>query len=494
MNTSSSVRLAAFAAVLALVGAGCPSAPTPETSTPGTTTNTNPPAHQNAENGFGKLPRPMIGRSASITSAQAGGLMTAPGIAAPMANDMAMATPAPTMIGRPLPIPYPNPKPVTVEYSVSGTLPTWDASGDVLQVTRALPDAGMASAFAQHAGLPTQALGSGSTISSVSLQWTDPQKFQWSFDVRGRMVSFWKQDQSVQPADQNKQPTLDKNAAIAAANAFLDAHGFSAVRQSGATVDDQQWNIMAEQVKDVATKSAIYPCPLPVDARVSAVAPVLPSTPEAVSGSGGGSAGSVGSAVSEPAIMPPCGWWPQIVTVFYGGTRDGKPVTDSYGNLYRANSISVTLGTYQVTGGNLQLEEQVDHANYPLISKDDAMKRLQSGDLNPIWPWGSETHTIKVHIATLELVWMRYDSWEDNNTQTYYLPAIRATGTVDRGIKGQESEPYTTIVPLVADSAFADSDTSVPPPVAIPLNTPGMMPIKDAPQPQTAPGSGPNVY
>jgi len=363
-------------------------------------------------------------------------------------------------------IPYPpGNRPVTVEYSINGQLPSWDSSGDVLQVSRNLPDAQTAGAFAHNAGLPSQALDSKASITSVSLQWKDSDDFQWSFDAAGRYASFWKnvaypEKTTEQPGKQN----YDKNEIIAVADRFLDAHGFSAIRAGGGEIEDQQWiGIMQGKPSD----SAIYPCPL--EGGTSGGGVMAPQAKSATVSSPGVSVGAGIAAQPGIIVRPiPCGWWPQQVTVFYGGTREGKPVVDASGNAYRPNSVTVDISSKQVMSGNLQLEENVERASYPLIDADTARKRLQSGGLNPVWPWGSETKTIKVSLDKLDVVWMRYDAWQENGNQTYYLPALRAKGTVNRGIKGQQPEDYVMLVPLVADGAFEDQ-TVTPPPVIEPM-------------------------
>jgi hypothetical protein len=510
MTTHPSVRLAALVSVFAFIGAGCakPVQPTPLPS-PQNPAGQTGGSVQSPELGFGKLPMPAIasasanfaggnlhianssGPEASVTQDTSGAVAMMPnfvsgsGIAIP-----GRATPAmpPTLM------PPPNLHPATVEYLIDKAMPSWNTSGDVLQVEHALPDAGTASAFAQNAGLPPQALSSDSTISSITLQWIDPEQYQWSFDVRSRSVSFWSQKEGQ--VDTSTKPSPDKDAAIAAANAFLDAHGFSSISQSGASVDDTQWNmLMGTAGNSGSAKDVIYPCPMMGSG--------------ANSGSGGASVGIMNSAkaVASSAIampikpgmpsIPPCGGWSQPITVYYGGTRDGKPVTDAYGNPFRANSVSVNVSSNEVMNGNLQLDENVNHASYPFIDKDTATKRLQAGGLNPVSQWAyNGARNITVHLTQLDIVWMRYDSWEEGDNQTYYLPALRATGTTDYGIKGQTPQPYTTLVPLVADSAFADTGTSTsPPPTPAPLPAvSGGMPIKGAPEPQSMPGSGPNVY
>jgi hypothetical protein len=112
-----------------------------------------------------------------------------------------------------------------------------------------------------------------------------------------------------------------------------------------------------------------------------------------------------------------------------------------------------------VTGGNVVYAENLIRSAYPLLDSATVLKRLQEGGRNPVYPWGGESKDIQATIEKVELAWLRFDSWTDNKQQTYYIPAISASGHVDRGIAGQEPEEYHTTVALVKDDAFAEEGT-----------------------------------
>jgi hypothetical protein len=173
-------------------------------------------------------------------------------------------------------------------------------------------------------------------------------------------------------------------------------------------------------------------------------------------------------AVGEAKLIypSPC-WYPQEVTVFYGSSLEGRPVVDAGGWPFRLSSVQVSVSDYSVRGGNVQMMQGLDRSAYPLISAEEAMKRLEAGGRNPAYGWGTED--VNVTIDTAELAWMRFDSWKDNKQETYYLPALAARGTVDRKIEGQEPEAYYTVVPLVSDEAFDLGDGGVPVPLPMPV-------------------------
>ena len=440
--TSSISRVAAFSSLL-FIGAGCAVTPFPPAGGP----------TPSAKMGFGRLPSPLAAASEAATR------LSAPQYAAGDTNaaaptmmgssvsggGVAVAVPAqPTMV-RPIPAPYPSPKPVSVEYSIDAELPSWGAEGDALLVKTTLPDAATVGQLASRSGLPAQAIGNSDTITSVNVQWLDADKFQWTFDAGSRSVSFWKQETNPvvygDGTGAKQPPQVPDQDVLRIADAFLDAHGFSAVRQSGGTVEQSPRILPMMGAAVSADVPPSYPCPA-IDAR---------ATEPAVKGE------------AMPTIYPyPCGGWQETVTVVYGGMRDGRPVTDAYGNPQQSATVTVNLSTKGVSGGYLQLDQNMDRSAYPLIDAATARKRLQSGGQNPVWPWGSENRTIKVRVTKIEIVWIRYDSWQNGATQTYFIPGLRATGTVDRGIAGSQPEEYRTVVPLVNDSAFDQETTPFP--------------------------------
>lgn len=395
-------------------------------------------------------------------------------LAAPMmtAGAAGVATPS---IARTIPAPYPYRKPVAVEYRLEAALPSWEATGNVLQPINSLPDPEAASAFVQNAGLPATVLNSKAAVTSLNIQWNDTDNYQWNFMADVPSISFTTLATYTEPSTRLPANKTDTQRALHAANTFLEGHGFSSIVASGGVIDES---------------SFAYPCPM-MDAA-------------------GGSSGSAAldAAVSnvappaKPSIMPyPCGGWSSYVSVLYGGTREGKRVVEVDGSPFRGTSLQVDTEAYHVTSGLIQLDQNMDRSSYALIDQNRAKAQLQSGGLNPVWPWGSERNTIIVHLTKIEQVWMHYASWHDGQNTTYYIPALLASGTVDRGMqltKGSSAETYTALVPLLTDDAFEPLNNQSIPPTPVPLPAiQGGMPIKGAPEGQTAPTGGvtaPNIY
>ncbi len=469
----SSLVISAVAALL-VFGAGC-----------NRSTVLQPPPKQPSApaetKGFGLLPaisapgtlgspEAISARASSVASpiaAPVASMMNAVGeggaAAGTVAKDAAVGTNA--MMVRPEPYPM---KAAPVRYDISAALPTWGAEDSVYRVRPArLPTSGIA-ALATASGLPSQVIGSNPDVRSINVSWKDADGLTWSFDGYGRSLSFWKETDvrtlTEQASDEKRARTIEDTDAIRIADAFLARKGFSSIPHGSAEVE-KPWGY--------GTEPTFAPCP---------ISP-MPYLKEAPPEEGAGVAGASGSAtVDSKMIVGPCGdWYPQQVTVTYTAQVDTRNVHDAGGWPFRAISIQIDIATKEVTGGNVWLSPETDSSRYPLISSADALKRLKDGGRNPIYPYyaGDDVKEITVRIESASLVWMRYDAWQNNQQQTYFVPALAAEGTVS--YTSERSDVYRTVVPLVADDAFGGTDQPTIVPmgavkVSEPASAPAMMP------------------
>lgn len=144
------------------------------------------------------------------------------------------------------------------------------------------------------------------------------------------------------------------------------------------------------------------------------------------------------------------------VSVMYPEMRNGLPVVGAGGWPSNRASVTVDIESNTVMGGNYFQLNQEDSSSYPLISSEEALKRLNMGGSNPVYGWYGEAGVseVRVTISSAKIGWMRHETWENNRSRVFILPALVAEGTIDRGMKDQEPEKYQTVVPLVADEAF----------------------------------------
>lgn len=434
--------------IVSLIAAGCPSA-VPKLGV-------QRPSSVAAKQGFGKLPKLGDGASAEqVANPSAAYTRTAPSAplalkdqavgSAPSAGGVAMPS-SPTMIRPiPYPYPYPQPHPVTVEYLLEGTMPSWGSEGEVARSAVLQTDPSTLAAIGSRIGVPAAVLNGATKFTSFNAQWQDADQIQWGLDSGSNALSFWKNVPYQEPNGKTF-PTFSKEEITGIAKAFLLAHGFTSV--AAQTPDIQEWpQILPMMGKPMQADGAGMPC-----------------------------------RYMEGATYPyPCGGWMTQVTLIYPAMHDGKKVTDAYGNPASNATITITLSSKEVTNGYVQLDGSTDRSSYPLIDAETAKRRLQSGGRNPVYAYGEKN--IVVHLKTLEVVWMRYDSWKDSAHETYDLPALLATGTVDRGIKNQPPEDYRTLVPLLKDDVFSVDEGNVPYPILYGGSGGGAVQIMPAPAP-----------
>lgn len=433
---------------VAFLGAGCQLPPR-------VTGSVTPTPKLAKANGFGKLPTldgsVPLGNPATRSAAAVSNVAPLPP-SAPVAVGGAVNVPVSEkatadMMIRPYPIPPPPQTPGTVSYDVTASIPTWNATGDVLRMRPLTGAATQISLLAQATGLPTQTVGSDAQAQSLAFSWKDADGFTWSYDAVQRNVSFWKQDDRVYANGDEKKtpPKVDDAELIRIAQDFLASKGLATIPHA-APVVEQPWG-------SVTPMNAVrMPCPvymMGADAKVAAPDAVVSNLAE-----------------TKPSIAPgeyyPCSY-PVQATVTFPSVRNGREVRDVSGWPVAAMTVTIDINSKLVMSGYGWLDRDVDASSYPLMDRDAAIKRLKSGGRNPIWPWGDGTN-VAVKITSVDLVWMRYDSWNDKDgNATYFIPALAGTGTVEYE-KGQ-SQPYRTVVPLVADDAFEP----VKPPEPMPL-------------------------
>jgi hypothetical protein len=364
-------------------------------------------------------------------------------------------------IGRPIPRPFPQPGSVT--YEIDAQMPSWPTEDDVLRYVSTPFPSGNVKDLASAVGLPVQALGSDPKLLSFNFSWKDADNLQWSYDASSRMASFWKEtnyrvmDEKAQADPAKEPPKVDDNELVRIADDFLTRKGFGNI-QRGAGKVENPYGAMPYGATDASIR-----CPMPL----------MEGTSNAGSGVSGGSAKAASETVSvtAPAIapdgvttdmMPRC-WWPSYqVTVVYDGMRNGKRIADAGGYPWRAVTVTVDLTDKTVTNGSVWMDVATESSKYPMLTKDIVEKRLKSGGRNPIYPWDG-SGDITVRIKTLDLVWMRYDTWADGKNEAYLIPSIAGSGTIEYPDK--RTEEYRTILPLVADDAFEETKPIEPIPL-----------------------------
>lgn len=377
-----------------------------------------------------------------------GGGMTA-GVSEPAVVDSKMMMPAP----------YPGSEEeytqVEVDYNWSITLPDTGINSDVYHAIRAKPDLSATRSILRNAGLPSGIIDSMNELESLNASWRTKDGLHWSADVVNGNISWWKETQY--PYGSETAPKLDKEKALRVAQEFVKVKGLGQYATTKPELENAPW---IQYLTGDAAQTSVMPCPYVKE---------MPVTLEAQSTSG--SAAVSDAAPERSMIAPPCFWYPRTVNIVYPDVRDGKKVTDAWsGYPQQAMTITVSLDTYEVTGGWINVPTSVEASSYPLVDKSVVEAQLRKGGRAPMYHWGKKGTRAQVQYTSFESVLMRYDSWKDGKNETYFVPALQAIGTVDRG-DGQGLTEYRTIVPLIK-AEFLDEGMN---PITI-MNKEGVVP------------------
>lgn len=446
-------------ALIAVLGGGCP--------VPSFNLTKVHPLQPSGKMAFGKIGGMMRAGGETISYRASNGANTATFTASVPSGAVEArdASGAALMVAPGLPGSMPRPMPpvpqklATVEYVLPEALPTWGEEGDVIKLGRSMPDVKTTGQLAERAGLPSAVLNRVTEITGVNVQWKDGQGLAWSYDAASRSLSAWRENYSNDLGSPLKMPP-DQTEAIAIADSFLDSHGFSSIKARGGTVEPSPWEILPMSGGGTSAGTGVaYPCLMEraVSSDSGMVPPPMttpPSDPKPLTVETKAMA-PVQTDIA-PAIWPsPCGWDYSQVTVTYPETRGGQAIVHLGGYPTFAGSVVVDLRNKRVSSASLMLERPSDRSAYPLIDAATAKRRLQAGGLNPIWPY-AESGSIKVTIEKVELVWLRHESWKEGTSLSFELPALLATGNVQRG-DSKNLEQYRTVVPLLTDDALDES-------------------------------------
>ena len=268
----------------------------------------------------------------------------------------------------------------------------------------------MQKSLLKSAGLPAALADSISEVQSLNASWKGKNSITWSFDAMSNSLSWWKE--VVYPQGDQGQPKLDEARAIQVAQDFVKANGLTGYATTAPELENAPWiRPMLEQTS--------MPCPMvKMDpAAASARAEAAPDAP-----------------ATDSSMIAPCFWYPRTVNIVYPDVRDGKRVTDAWsGYPQQALTITVSLDTYEVTGGYANLPTSLEASSYPMIDKGAVEEALKKGGRSAYYGWGKKGTRVQIQYNKFEQVVMRYDSWKDNKNETYFVPALLATGTVDAG-------------------------------------------------------------
>jgi hypothetical protein len=133
--------------------------------------------------------------------------------------------------------------------------------------------------------------------------------------------------------------------------------------------------------------------------------------------------------------------------VAFAQSRDGLPVVQADGTSALSAAISTDASGMSVTQGSFELpDSDVERSNYPTLSMDEVIQRLQAGGTNPL-----RIRDTAVAIEEMSLAYMPVMGEVGGMPRTYFIPVLWAHGTA---MRNGTNVPYGTTVPLVRDDAF----------------------------------------
>ncbi|MFO0764449.1 MAG: hypothetical protein U0487_00160 [Patescibacteria group bacterium] len=383
----------------------------------------------------------------TLSSANGGTANNATISARPMAmgGGMAVSAVAPAtegaVVDSKMMMPYPGDNgdytQLDVDYNWATEIPAIAGAADVYRAVRTKPDASITKTLLKSAGLPAALADGISEVQSLNASWKGKGGMVWSFDAMSNSLSWWKE--VAYPQNYEGQPKLDKDRAIKVAQDFVKANGLTGYATTAPELEDAPW------IRPLMEGTSM-PCAA-VKAEPAGFAGDLPVNDMV--------------ATSDRAIVAPCFWYPRTVNIVYPDKRDGKRVTDAWsGYPQQVLTITVSLDTYEVTGGYANLPTSLEASSYPMIDKGAVEEALKKGGRSPYYGWGKKGTRVQVQYNTFEQVVMRYDSWKDNKNETYFVPALLATGKVDSG-DGNGLQDYRTIVPLIKAEFLEEMPTPI---------------------------------
>ncbi|MEN9558374.1 MAG: hypothetical protein RL141_743 [Candidatus Parcubacteria bacterium] len=132
-------------------------------------------------------------------------------------------------------------------------------------------------------------------------------------------------------------------------------------------------------------------------------------------------------------------------TVAFAASRDEQPAMIETGHSFPAAEFQ--LDKVGIREAFMALPVRLDRSNYPSITSGEVLTRLRMGGTSPLFNTSPAT---VITITDFSMVLYRHLGADG---RIYYLPSLRAEGTVRNG---NRQDSYITLIPLIQDSAFLE--------------------------------------
>lgn len=335
----------------------------------------------------------------------------------------------------------PGPVPAMPDKNANAPQITWDVElpqlppdVTVLRKHKTLPEAGLLQNITSALSIPAGALRRDPVARAFKLEWVDDQQYQWAYDGQNAQLSFLLPERIEAPLTLSQLPSDEELVGIV--ETFLSERGLSNGLWGKPSLHFS-WNTWWQQESDAGRCMSIFSVntvrSVADDPDITfADAPRLPP------------ASSVSCATTE---------FPRLHLVRMILNQDGLPAFHADGSPVIAAEFVIDANANRVERGMLQLTKDADRSNYLAISLQTFVERLREGGLRGT---SGISQSSTIVLDTLESAFYEHVTNVNGEERRYYVPAIHGAGTVTHA-NGLE-EPYSTIVPLVADDQYATGD------------------------------------
>jgi len=310
------------------------------------------------------------------------------------------------------------------------TAPKIPTEVTVIRRRRTMPDSWFAENIASAVGIPSGVLKHDPMPRSLSMSWTDTDGYLWTYDAEYGRVFFVLQSQptvktvSVLPADAD----LERSAGD-----FLKSRGVN-MTLWGDAIPEFSWNEWWKN-EQAAGRCMTTKTISQMRALQTADGSSIPQTSDMKL-----------STCTQTEF-------PAEETIAFSLSQDEQAIYDRDGSSAVAGRVSVRTDTLSAVRGWFELPKDGDRSNYPSINPDTLIQEIRVGGLRG--SSGVENAT-DINIESFTQGLYRDDVPLNGETRTFFIPAIRMTGTAT--LSDGSHVPYASMIPLVRGDQYRGNE------------------------------------
>lgn len=276
--------------------------------------------------------------------------------------------------------------------------------------------------------IPAGTLEANPSVQGLTASWKDGSGFLWSYDASTGAVAF----ERMSGQGPLTVPSLpDDERIVNAAQAFFSSRGIGQQGWGEPTLAFS-WNSWWFNESKNGTCMT--------QASVAAIASIAREELPVPSGTPQLPLRSHAACVKEE--------FPNMQTVEFHLTKDAQDVFDRMGARITGARAFVRASDMSVIRGWFLLNQDVERSNYPAITSEDLTAQLLLGGIGG---FGELPRNASVEFTKFETGLYAHQASADGIPRTFYLPAIRALGSITTE---NASDSFAVIVPLVREDQY----------------------------------------